>query len=83
MITAKVKITLKKGILDPEGRTILNALKSLGIDGIENVNVGKYMELKFNNLPVEKVRELTELSCRKLLANPVIEDYSFEIEERS
>ena len=78
---AKIYITLKSGVLDPQGKTIHHALGSLGYDEVEGVRLGKYvvMHLKDNDPVRAKVR--IEEMCQKLLANPVIEEYQFELEE--
>jgi phosphoribosylformylglycinamidine synthase len=77
MSLAKIYITLKKTVLDPQGVTVKKALDSLGYKGIEDVRIGKYMEIRFDGLN----KEMIEQMCERLLANPVIEDYRFEIEE--
>jgi phosphoribosylformylglycinamidine synthase len=78
---AKIYITLKSGVLDPQGKTIHHALDSLGYDEVEGVRLGKFvvMHLKDNDPARAKVR--IEEMCQKLLANPVIEEYQFELEE--
>jgi len=79
---AKVYIRLKQGVLDPQGKAVLSGLKSLGFEGLEDVRVGKLIELTF--LPgknSDKAREEVAEMCRKLLANTVIEDFSFDIEQ--
>ena len=79
---AKVYISYKEGILDPQGKTVGTALNSMGIDGIENVRIGKYIELSFKDIPKSDVESITDESCRKLLANPNTETFRFEIEEK-
>ena len=77
---AKVYITLKKDVLDPQGSVIANSLKSLGFNGIENVRQGKYIEIKLNTKNKDNaIKQLNEM-CEKLLANLVIEDYKVEID---
>ena len=78
---AKVYISYKEGILDPQGKTVDSALESIGIDGIENVRIGKYIELSFKNTDKAQAESITDESCRKLLANPNTETFRFEIEE--
>lgn len=77
---AKVYVMLKKGILDPQGKAVQQALQSLGCSGLEEVRVGKYLEINMKNrsktVAEHEVREM----CEKLLANTVIEEYRFEIE---
>lgn len=77
MSLAKIYVTLKKGVLDPQGVTVKKALESLGYKGISDVRMGKYIEMKFQGLN----RETIEQMCERLLANPVIENYWFEFEE--
>ncbi|WP_067725220.1 MULTISPECIES: phosphoribosylformylglycinamidine synthase subunit PurS [Oceanobacillus] len=74
-----VYITLKQGVLDPQGKAIQESLNSLGYNEIEDARVGKYIELKVEDGPNLEAR-VTEM-CDKLLANPVIEDYRFDVEE--
>ena len=76
---AKIVITPKKAVLDPQGKTIQNALEHMGYQGIEAVHVGKYMEIEVQGEP-EAVRRQIDEACHKLLSNPVIEDYHFELE---
>lgn len=78
---AKIYVTLKKGVLDPQGRAILSSLSHLGIAGVEDVRVGKYMELALKDIGREEARRLLDDACRRLLANTVIEEYRIEIEE--
>ena len=77
---AKIYITLKKDVLDPQGSVIANSLKSLGFNGIEDVRQGKYIEIKLNTKNKDTaIKQLNEM-CEKLLANLVIEDYKVEID---
>ena len=78
---AKVYISYKEGILDPQGKIVGNALNSMQIKGISNVRVGKYIEILFGDISKEKAESVTDESCRKLLANPNTETYHFEVEE--
>ena len=77
---AKIYVTLKKGVLDPQGKAIHASLSHLGISGVEDVRVGKYMELRLKETGREEARRLLDEACRRLLANTVIEDYRIEIE---
>ncbi|UFT99909.1 phosphoribosylformylglycinamidine synthase subunit PurS [Radiobacillus kanasensis] len=79
MKKVKIYITLKEGVLDPQGKAVQTSLNTLGFTEVQEARVGKYMELFVeDNVDVEaKVEEM----CSKLLANPVIEDYSYTIEE--
>ncbi len=70
-----VKVTLKKGVLDPQGKAIGHALETLGFDGVGEVRQGKLIEMELpENTSEDKIKEM----CEKLLANPVIEDYEIE-----
>ncbi len=79
----KIFITLKNGVVDPQGITIKGALKSLGYEGIANVRLGKYIQMELNSKSREEVEKDIEGMCDKLLANPVIENYRYEIEKDS
>ena len=78
----KINIQLKESILDPQGQAVQSGLDALGYDNISDLNVGKYMELKISELKdKDEVKEQVDEMCKRLLANPVIEDYIFSIEE--
>ncbi len=83
MWLARVYVTLKKGILDPQGATLERALGSLGYKNISQVRVGKYMEITLEEPDRDKAQDQVDEMCRRLLANPVIEDYSFFLEEKA
>lgn len=76
---AKVHVTLKQGVLDPQGKAIGHALGALGFDGIEDVRQGKYIEIEIAETDAEAARSKVEDMCRKLLANMVIENYTVDI----
>jgi len=78
--SARVYITLKEGIIDPQGKTVLRALKSLGYDEVEDLRVGKYMELKLSGDDKAKLEERLGEMSEQLLANPIIENYRMEVE---
>ena len=78
---AKVYIKYKDGILDPQGKVTGNALKSIGIDGMEDILIGKYIEINFDNISKEEASLKTKESCEKLLVNPNTQTYHFEIIE--
>ena len=80
MIRAKVYVTLKKGVLDPQGETVRGALETLGFAGMKDVRIGKFMVVTLNEVSREEASRRVEQMCKKLLANPVIEDFSYEIE---
>ena len=77
---AKIYITLKKDVLDPQGSVIANSLKSLGYNNIEDVRQGKFIEVKLNTENKETANKQLNEMCEKLLANLVIEDYKVEID---
>jgi phosphoribosylformylglycinamidine synthase subunit PurS len=81
MFNAKVTVRLKKGLLDPQGTAIGGALKSLGYSQVKEVKVGKFIEIMIDAKTKAEANKKTEEMCKKLLANPVIEVYSYEIEE--
>ena len=77
---AKVKVTLKTGVLDPQGKAIENTLSTLGFDGVSDVRQGKYIELELNEANETDARAAVEAMCQKLLANTVIENYDIELD---
>ena len=77
---AKIIITPKKAVLDPQGKTVQSALAHMGYTEIGAVHVGKYIEIELTNLDRETARKQIADACHKILSNPVIEDYRFEIE---
>jgi phosphoribosylformylglycinamidine synthase len=78
---AKIHVTLKQGVLDPQGKAVENALSALGFGGVSGVRQGKYIELELGETDPEKAQSQVEEMCRKLLANTVIEDYAIDIAE--
>ncbi len=83
MFLARVYVTLKPTVNDPPGLTIRGALHSLGFAGVESVRAGKYMEIRLGVAKHKDAEAQVAEMCRKLLANPVIEEFRFEIEEAS
>ncbi|HEY4133708.1 MAG TPA: phosphoribosylformylglycinamidine synthase subunit PurS [Alphaproteobacteria bacterium] len=77
---AKVHVTLKTGVLDPQGKAIAHALGSLGFAGVESVRQGKFIELEVAETDAAKARAQIDDMCKKLLANTVIEDYRIDLE---
>lgn len=77
---ARVHVTLKKGVLDPQGKAIHHALGTLGFQGVEDVRQGKVIEIELAETDADKARAEIEDMCRKLLANTVIENYAVELE---
>ena len=76
---ARVHVTLKSGVLDPQGTAIGHALHNLGFSGVHDVRQGKVIELELEESDPKKARATVESMCNKLLANPVIENYSIEL----
>ena len=81
MVKAKVYVTLKAGVLDPQGKAIHHSVELLGFDGIKDVRQGKYFEIALADALTEsQAREVAERMAREVLSNPVIEDYRVEID---
>ena len=78
---AHVTITLRKSILDVQGKTIENALHSLHMPALSNVRIGKHIEVEVQAPDKEQAHDLVDDACKKLLANPVMEDYSIAVLE--
>ena len=78
---ARVHVTLKPGVLDPQGKAIAQALGRLGFDGVADVRQGKFFEIELAEADQDKARETVDAMCAKLLANTVIEDYSIDLVE--
>ncbi|MCB1472217.1 MAG: phosphoribosylformylglycinamidine synthase subunit PurS [Rhodobiaceae bacterium] len=76
---ARVTVTLKKGVLDPQGKAIHGALSTLGFDGVEGVRQGKLIEIELADGDRESARRKVEAMCEKLLANTVIENYAIDL----
>jgi phosphoribosylformylglycinamidine synthase subunit PurS len=77
---AKIIITPKKAVLDPQGKTVQNALEHMGYRGIKAVHVGKYLEIELADADKETARKALDEASHKFLSNPVIEDYHLVIE---
>jgi phosphoribosylformylglycinamidine synthase subunit PurS len=80
MYKAKVYITLRKSILDPKGKAAHHALQNLGLNEVNDVRIGKFIEINIDADSEKKAYELAETACAKLLANEVMEDFRIEIE---
>jgi len=78
-VKARVHVTLKTGVLDPQGKAIEHALGQLGFDGVESVRTGKVIELELADEDADAARDRIDRMCRQLLANTVIENYDIEI----
>lgn len=76
---ANVYVTLKPSVLDPQGKTVMNSLHSLGYQNISDVRVSKYIEITSEDRDVERFRKDIEQICNKVLANPNIETYHYDI----
>jgi phosphoribosylformylglycinamidine synthase PurS subunit len=81
MYLAKIYVTLKPTVNDPQGLTIKGALHKLGFAVVNDVRAGKYIEIKIDDTSLASARAQVEDMCRKLLANPVIENYRFEVSQ--
>jgi phosphoribosylformylglycinamidine synthase subunit PurS len=80
-VKAKVYVTLKSGVLDPQGKAIQHSIELLGFDGVADVRQGKYFEIALDgSLGADDAREAALRMAREVLSNPVIEDYRVEIE---
>lgn len=79
LMKARIKITLKNGVLDPQGRAIQTALGAMGIGGVNDVRQGKYIEVDLVETDEAKAKATVEQMCKDLLANTVIESYSYEL----
>jgi phosphoribosylformylglycinamidine synthase len=79
-LRVKVYVTPRKGILDPQGRAVESSLKLLGFAGVSEVKVGKFITLEIDAPDAASARDQARTMCERLLANPVIEDFSFEVE---
>ncbi|MEM9106939.1 MAG: phosphoribosylformylglycinamidine synthase subunit PurS [Pseudomonadota bacterium] len=79
MIKARVTVTLKNGVLDPQGKAIEGALGSLGFEGVDQVRQGKVFDLELSSSDRDAAEQEIAAMCEKLLANTVIEDYAVEL----
>lgn len=83
MFTAKITVTLRKSILDPQGKAVRHGAHSLGYTAIDDIRIGKFIEMKIDAPSETEARRVTEEICRKLLANPVMEDFRYTVEENT
>ena len=81
MIKAKVIVSLKKTVLDPQGKTIKHSLEVHDFPTVKDVRYGKFIEITMNETDPETARNHVEMMCQKLLANPVIEEYHIDISD--
>ncbi len=80
LISAKIYVTLKPTVNDPQGITVQNGLHSLGFDIVDSVRFGKYIELNLSTDDANEASKQVDEMCKKLLANPIIEQYRFELD---
>jgi len=77
---AKVYVTIKENVLDPQGTAVQGALHSVGFNEVEKVRIGKYLELELDTADKTEAEARLKAMCEKLLANTVVEDYRYELE---
>jgi phosphoribosylformylglycinamidine synthase subunit PurS len=80
---SRIYVTLRPSVLDPAGTAVQSGLQQLGYEGVEGVRIGKYIELTLNATDQASAEAQLEIMCDQLLANPVIENYRFELMEKS
>jgi phosphoribosylformylglycinamidine synthase len=78
---ARVHVTLKDGVLDPQGKAVMGSLSSLGFSGVNDIRQGKFIEIDMESTDVETARKQVTEMCEKLLANTIIENYSIDIDQ--
>ena len=78
---ANIRIVLKETVSDPQGATIMAGLKTLGFDSVQDLRAGKFLQVRITANDPQSAREQVAQMCDKLLANPVIEEYDFDIED--
>ncbi len=76
---ARIHVTLKQGVLDPQGKAISHTLEALGFEGVEKVRQGKFIEIELTETDEQRAGEQVEQMCQKLLANMVIENYDYKL----
>lgn len=81
MFQSKITVTLRKSILDPQGKAVEHAIHALGYSPVEDVRIGKDIRLSINSPSKEEAERITDDVCKKLLANMVMEDYTFTVEK--
>jgi phosphoribosylformylglycinamidine synthase len=79
-VKAKIIVMPKRTVLDPQGKTVKHALESMNFTGVKDVRVGKFMEIEIEGKTKDEVRRKIDEACHQLLSNPVIEEYTFEIQ---
>lgn len=81
MYLAKIYVTLKPTVNDPQGLTVKGGLHTLGFNEVQSVRVGKFIEIRIDETDITKAEKRTNEMCDKLLSNPIIENFRFELEE--
>ena len=81
MFLSKVTVTLRKSILDPQGKAVEHAVSTLGLRGVHDVRIGKYIEFNIEGNSEAEAQQIAQEVCKKLLANPVMEDFCVEIQK--
>jgi len=81
LLTAEIHVTLKELVLDPQGTTLRRSMETMGYQGIEDVRMGKFIQVRFNSDDRKEVEEKVKEMCQKILSNPVIEQYSYSLTE--
>jgi phosphoribosylformylglycinamidine synthase len=80
---AQVYVTLKTEVLDPQGEAVQRALQSLGFEGVQKVRIGKLIQIELADAAGQEGATQLKAMCEKLLANPIVEDFSFELDKRT
>ncbi len=81
MFLAKINVTLRASILDPQGKAVQHAIASLGMEDVRDIRMGKYIEMKISSEDAAAAGRIADEACRKLLANPVMENFEVTLEE--
>lgn len=81
MFLVKIFVSLKESVLDPQGMAVLNALHEMEMKQVQDVRIGKFIQVKLNTNDENQAKTIVEEMCKKLLVNDVIETYSFEIND--
>ncbi len=81
MYLARIYVTLKPAVNDPQGQTVLGSLRALGFATVSDLRVGKYLEVRVDDPDRAHAQEMVSDMCQKLLSNPVIEEFRFDLEE--
>lgn len=83
MYQSKIVVTLRRSILDPQGKAVEQGVHSLGYSQVKDVRIGKFIEMSVETSDRQEAERITKEVCRKLLANPIMEDFHFTIENHS